>query len=335
MRTDLTAIKQNLDGVKPEEEFILRTPAQLVEEWSKSLEGDIERPLTTCIPKIDKLLRNRLRGTVGAYIGYGGTKKSLLATQACKTNVMKYHNNCTGIYSNMEMGTFQFMNRLIDMSLTVEDNLYNTSSYFERRYEELYKSNNKEAIKSFKRQLSDAFFSHYGNNLLVSNQTNMNVDKYHKLLRKVKENQVVDMLVIDGLSMMANIGTENETYTTHSKELKDLAKDHNIYIPLICHLSKGADKHTRDTMRYIRGSEKILDNVDMVFMMSLCVDTNMTVGKNIKYLRDKGWISFYDKRGTGETIDIIYNFDSATLSIEETNELPEYYEVKEDKKSLF
>ena len=148
-------------------------------------------------------------------------------------------------------------------------------------------------------------------------------EDFDKLLKKAKKaNGVVDMLVIDGLSMMAGVGGETESYTANSKELKDLAKHHNVYIPLICHLSKGADKHTRDIQKYIRGSEKILDNVDFVIQMSLIIDEFKSSKDNVEYERDRGFIKFFNKRGSGNTVNVIYNFDPTKLLISESGEDP-------------
>lgn len=323
---------------KDESKLELSTPSQLIEGWAKSVEGDLDRPLTTCLKSVDKDLRNKLRGTVAAYIGYGGTKKSLMALQGCRNNVLAYENNCTGIYSNMEMAIYQFMTRLIDMSFTVEDYVYNVSNYYEKIYETAYKSKDKEQMEQIKKALFDAFQRNYGNNLLINSRAGMTVDDFNKLLIKAKEiNGTVDMLVIDGLSMMSGAGTETESYSTNSKELKDLAKLHNVYIPLICHVSKGAELHTRDVSKFIRGSEKILDNVDFKLMFSLLIDETRSTAKNIIYRTDKGFIKFHNKRGSGNTLDLIYDFDPATLTIKETREPAINYEVEfsKEQKSFF
>lgn len=321
--------------LKPEgRELELKTPEELVQDWTKGIESDIDRPLTTCIEKFDKDLRMKLRGTVGAYIGYGGTKKSLLALQACKVNVQSHMNNCTGIYSNMEMAVFQFMSRLIDMSITIEDYNANSSWYFEKAYQDAFRDKDQAKMKQVRETLGAFFKTNYGNNLYINSQSGMRIEDFHQLVKRAKEkNKKVDMLVIDGLSMMAGTGNETESYTTNSKELKDLAKEHNIYIPLICHLSKGAEKHTREIQRFIRGSEKILDNVDFVIQMSLLLDQNQ--GSEIpEYLTDKGYIRFYNKRGSGNTINVIYDFDRTKLEIIETALDPKLYEM-DSKKSKF
>lgn len=311
----------------------LLSPSELIDTWADAIEQDTERPLTTCMPSIDKDIRNKLRGTVAAYIGYGGTKKSLLALQACKENVQSHMNNCTGIYANMEMAIYQFMNRLIDMSFSVEDCNYNASWYYENHYEKSFKLKDKDQMLAVRNILKDFFNNHYGKNLYINSKTGNTIDDFHRMILKAKEkNGKIDMLVIDGLSMMAGIGNETESYSTNSKELKDLAKLHNIYIPLICHLSKGAEKHTREVQRFIRGSEKILDNVDFVIQMSLIVDEINSIGNTNEYLTDKGYVRFYNKRGTGNTIDLIYNFNKTNLTINETPEDPRCYNSKDKSK---
>jgi replicative DNA helicase len=318
-----------------EKELDLFTPEELVKEWAKAVEGDLDRPLTTCIPSIDKDLRNKLRGTVGAYIGYGGSKKSLLALQACRTNVVTHKNNCTGIYANMEMAVFQMMSRLIDMSFEVEDYNWNVSHHYEKYYADAYRMKNKESMAEIINILSQNFKEMYGRNLYINSQSGMRVEDFDKLLKKAKKsNGVVDMLVIDGLSMMAGSGSETESYTTNSKELKDLAKHHKVYIPLICHLSKGADKHTRDIQKYIRGSEKILDNVDFVIQMSLIIDEFKSDKENIEYENDRGFIKFFNKRGSGNTINVIYNFDCNKLLITESSQDPKSLSDTKEKNSF-
>lgn len=314
-------------------ELELKTPEELVDSWAEVLESGVQRPLSTTISKFDDDIRNKLRGTIGAYIGYGGTKKSLLATQACRANVLQYKNNCTGIYSNMEMGVYQFLTRLIDMSFEKVEG-YRPSYYYERVYEANAKAKAIAENKKLVGIMKESLKKYFGRNLYINSQSNMNVDDFHSLVKKAKaQNGQVDILVIDGLSMMAGSGNETESYTTNSKELKDLAKLHNIYIPLICHLSKGAEKHTREVQRYIRGSEKILDNVDFVIQMSLCIDESRSTPEVTEYLSDKGYMRFFNKRGTGNTINVIYDFLKDSLCIKETSDDPILYEVKSKNKT--
>lgn len=330
---DLRKIQENINYSVPDFVPELKTAEDLVDDWMKSAEGDIENPLTTCMPTIDKILRRKLRGTVGAYLGKGGSKKSLLALQSCRQNVIKYQNNCTGIYSNMEMGIFQFVSRLMNMSVESPWDC-GSSEFYDYQFTQAFKERDKKRIEEIRSELKSKFKYLYGNNLLVNSRGSMTIEDYRKLIKRSKEiNGRVDQLAIDGLSMMGSLGTETETYTTHSKELKDLAKQENIYIILICHVTKGCDKHTRDLQPFIRGSEKILDNVDFVMSMSQIINESLSTEETIKYYRDKGWIQFYDKRGTGEIVDLIYDFDSKNLLLSESDQDPRLFEVKKKDKS--
>jgi hypothetical protein len=311
----------------------LKTPSELVDEWTQAIEGDINHPLTTCMPKFDTDLRNKLRGTVGAYIGYGGTRKSLFALQALRTNVISSGSNSVGLYSNMEMAVYQMMCRIIDMSYTDDDFAYNRSWIIEKDYQKAFKEKDEKQKLAIRSKVKAYFDQMYGSNLMINSKSSMRVEDYNSLILKAKSklsSGKIDMLVIDGLSMMSGAGTETETYTTNSKELKDLAKEHNIFIPLICHLSKGAEKTTRDTMRHIRGSEKILDNVDFVVMMSLLEDE----ANGGEYYRDKGYIRLFNKRGSGNTVNVIYDFDCKTLTMKESATDPKLFE-QEKRKNLF
>jgi replicative DNA helicase len=338
MRSSTSKILKSNRPEKPakvaEQETEFKSFEDLVDEYFDSLEGDIENPLTTTIPKFDKVLKNKLRGTVGAYIGKGGSKKSLLSLQACNVNVRKHQNNCTGIYSNMEMGTAQFVARSIDMTKPGYNT--NASEYIEFEYTEAYKKGDKDSMARLRTENKEFFRTYYGKNLVVYSKSNMSVDDYHRLITSVKnKNGRVDMMVVDGLSMMATKGNETDTYSANSKELKDLAKLHNIFIPLICHVTKAATKHTRDLQEFIRGSEKILDNVDFMIMTSLCIDEMRSTETATEYMSDKGYLRLYDKRGSGQTVNVIYDFNPLTLSMTQTDHDPKLFEVQKKKPNLF
>jgi hypothetical protein len=323
IETDIPEVRK-----KPGRILELKTPEELVDEWIESAKGDIDRPLTTCMPTIDRDLRHKLRGSVAAYIGKGGSKKSLLALQGCRRNVITYENNCTGIYSNMEMGIFQFVSRLINMTIDEPSGTWGAADAYDFEFTEHYKNRNNEGMEKIRKEIKDFFRERYGNNLLINSQGSMTIEDYAQLIKQAKETTGhIDELDIDGLSMMASAGNENDTFTIHTKELKDLAKQENIFIKIICHVTKACEKHARDLQPYVRGSEKILDNVDFVVMMSQIIDQQRSSPKNIKYMTDKGWIQFYNKRGTGNIIDLIYDFDPKTLLLTESIDLPSTYEV--------
>lgn len=285
-------------------------PYELAEELVDNILNDKANPLKFGISVLDDDIKT-LRGKLGAFIGYGGTKKSLIALNIINRHAME--NNGHSIYSTMEMSGTQLLERMIDYSFTPMsmDGGYTTlnASQF------IYKRLSPEIRGKVLEEVQSGLKSFYGDNILISQNSRMTVDDYDALIRKAKnEFERIDMLVVDGLSMMGGNGTETETYTTNSGELKDLAKEHNIFIPLICHLSKGADLDTRDTRRYIRGSEKIIDNVDFVVMMSL-IKNDLGEG----FRDDIGYIRLFNKRGSGKTTNTIYEFDKHRLMLNETD----------------
>lgn len=318
MRFDIDEIKARIN----EKEIKFSYPYELVDEWKQYI-SDENKGLTTGFDVFDRDLRNTLRGKVGAYIGYGGTKKSLLALMSMHKSV-KMH-KAKGIYSTMEMPAVQILERMIDMAFDAETD---NASW---RFEQLYKQK-KEVIKELQTGLKDF----YGTDFAITSKSRCTPDDYRKMIEKYKEEHGnLDVLVVDGLSMMGGDGSETESYTTNSGHLKDLANEYNVFIALICHLSKGADLHTRDTRRFVRGSEKILDNVDFIVMLSLVIDPLRTVGRTFEYRKDIGYARMYNKRGSGNTINLIYEFDQLKLLMRETTMEPSDYELDSKDKAVF
>lgn len=144
----------------------------------------------------------------------------------------------------------------------------------------------------------------------------MTCKEYSTLIDRVKsEIGVVDILIVDGLSMMGGNGTETELVNTHTKELKALAVKYNILVIAIVHVTKEADQTTRDYTKYLRGSGKIYDNLDVIINMSLFRDTY-----NDEFIKDRGFAKLINKRGTGNHVNIVYAFDGKRLTITETGE---------------
>ena len=173
----------------------------------------------------------------------------------CFYNIMK---GVRTLYSNMEMGTAQLTSRFIDITMDgYEDEL--ASDYAQIRFN---KGENINGLLDFmKKTMSDK--------LLVCENSNMTSARYDKLLQRIKEQSGdVDVLIVDGMSMMGGSGTETEKASQHSKELKELAKKWNILVLAIVHASKGEDLTTRDLTRKARASEKIADNADWLMTMS-------------------------------------------------------------------
>lgn len=302
-----------LDKLKEKLERKHKKPSELVSLWAERVRKSIERPLTTGFSKIDENLDLVLRGEVCAVIGYAGTKKSLWTLNQANQNAIKYKTRT--IYSTMEMSPTRLLDRIIDYAYvdenpSVEENIH-------KLYRQAIKNGN---IEQVVKELQEILERYYGDRLIIDWQSSMNYEKYCKLIEDVK-NQYgeVDCLVVDGLSMMESIGTETESYSAHTKELKRLANDLDIFVPIICHCSKGGNPDDRDIKKYVRGSEKIIDNVDFYMMFSKCFE-------NGDESKDYGWIRFVNKRGTGDTIDQLFKFNRPKLCLEDCDLDPMLFE---------
>jgi len=223
-----------IKNIEPEEEDLqIKNLSSYKEEWINSIKPEHNK-ISLYFPKWDKILRGKLRQKLIVMFGYSGTKKSILAKLISKYNADIYNN--TVLYSSMEMGAVDVINRIMDMSISDCD--YNASYYLERL--------NRDKPDFVSKQY-DEFSKMYGDKLLITEKSSMDCSLYDKCLTKCKQNgNKVDILIVDGLSMMGGNGTENELYSKHSKELKDLSKKWNILILLIAHVSKGGDRMDKD-----------------------------------------------------------------------------------------
>jgi hypothetical protein len=212
------------------------------------------------------------------------------------------------------MSVPQLMDRIIDHEVKDPDGKRNANQILS----EMYKKDVNDGRKFLVGELSKML----GNKLQITQNSRMTYEGYKKAIKIVRETAGDPwVLVVDGLSMMGGKGTETEVYSRNSAELKELAKEEDIFVLLICHVSKGAEKWTRDLSRWIRGSEKILDNCDFYYTMSQINDAD-----NPEFYRnDKGFISFHDKRGSGQTVEVVYNFDPQRLRLSDSFEDPSIY----------
>lgn len=290
-----------------------KTPEQLVEQWAARVQKSIERPLTTGFKAFDKDLDLVLRGEVCAVIGYAGTKKSLWTLNQANRNASQFKTRT--VYSTMEMSPTRLLDRVIDYAHVEahpkeEQNIH-------KLFRQAIKNGNIENVVA---DLQSLLKKYYGDRLIIDWQPAMTKDKYEILIDDVERKYgTVDSLVVDGLSMMESIGTETEAYSQHTKELKMLANAKDIFIPVICHCSKGGQPDERDIQRFVRGSEKITDNVDFYMMFSKILDHEGEINK------DYGWIRFVNKRGTGNVIDQIYKFNQPKLCLEDTDIDPRHF----------
>lgn len=263
-------------------------------------------------PIFDHEMRGKLRGKLGVIIHYGGTKKSLFAQNIAHYNIVE--NNHRVIYSSMEMGVADLVNRFTDIQVVVE-NQHKNASYF---LEEVNRTDPAYVKSTFYDIIAPA----YGDRLMISQNSGLTCNEYTELLERVNTNiGPVDILIVDGLSMMGGNGSELELANMHTRGLKEIAKDKNILTLCIVHASRGGTKHDRDVSKHARGSEKIIDNCDFYVCPSL-------IEGDDEYRKDVGYLRLVNKRGSGNTINTIYDFDPRRLLMTQSTITPHEVDLK-------
>ena len=90
---------------------------------------------------------------------------------------------------------------------------------------------------------------------------------------------------------------------------------------LICHVSKGGKKTDKDLSSLVRSSEKIIDNCDFYITSSLFESDN----PDEEFNQINGNLRLVNKRGTGNTIDVFYDFDRLRLLMNDTDFEPSQF----------
>ena len=256
------------------------------------------------------------QGNVYPIIGKGGTKKSLIAQEFCVYNATERDNLC--IYFNMEMSTLEIYRRLY-------------KRLFSRDFIDMIKFGalNEEDLESINMKIQDKL----NNNLYIVDNYDLEIKDFVTVVRELEENsgKKVRLAVVDSMNMMRTLGN-NEVFTAfeNSKRLKELAKEANIAIMAVNHVTKGCPLHLRDTSLYVRGGEKILDNADAYFSVSLTIDKKSSnfdsLENDIIYHPNKVYLRLKNKRMTGNVINKILELEE-NLAFSPLDEDPKKYEI--------
>lgn len=264
--------------------------------------------LTCLFREIDEDNEFNYEGKLACLIGKGGSRKSYGALNIIANNIQSY--NARVAYSSMEMGKVELVNRILDIVCEPQEKLSPSVTL-----KQLVRQD-KEGIRL---AMKDTM-AHIDSHLVLSNQSFMTAEDYEKWVQRTIEiHGDIKILVVDGLSAMGGKGTETEVYSRNTLALKEIAKKYNLFVILICHVTKEAKAYERDPKDKVRGSEKILDNADFFISFSQLIDEFTSTPDNLKYSRSCGFAKYYNKRGTGLTLDKVFFMDSLTKKIEETN----------------
>lgn len=277
------------------------------DEWVEYYTKEAKK-LSCIFREIDEDQEYNYEGKLCCLIGKGGSRKSFFAQNILGVNVLNH--DALSIYSSMEMGKVEVVNRLLDIMLDpIDDNISSSESL---------KGMVRQDKEGTRKGVKDTF-AHIDEHLILNNQAFMTAEEYDKMIEKsIQVHGGIRMLVVDGLSAMGGKGTETEVYSKNTLALKEIAKKYNVFVVLICHTTKEAKPYIRDPAPFVRGSEKILDNCDFTIGFSQLIDKYSSTPDNLTYSRTYGHIKYWNKRGTGLTINKIYFFESQTKKFKET-----------------
>lgn len=262
--------------------------------------------LTLGFKIFDEEMKGKLRGKVIDVIGYGGSKKSLYCQWVGYMNILSRQRV---LYSSMEMGIPNLMERAINMS--IEPETYNAA--FEL---EMIDRKDRNAVIQF---LDKKVASTFDDLFLMCDSSAMTVDRYDQWIKETIDRRgQVDMLIVDGLGMMGGKDKEVERYSEATRELNDLSKKYNICILLICHISKGEQRTAKDMSKAVRGSEKIIDNCDLYISMAQHLQEG--IDGTPEFNNPFGNARLVNKRGSGKVIDQFFELDQKRLIFNESNE---------------
>jgi len=256
-------------------------------------------------------------GNVYPIIGKGGTKKSLVCQEICIHNALNEGNLC--VYFNMEMSILEIYRRLY-------------KRLFGKDFIDLIKYGvlKKEDLDNVNMEIQDKL----NNNFYIVDNTDLEIQDFISVIRDVEENQgkKVKLVILDSMNMMKTLGS-NEVFTAfeNSKKLKELAKATNVAVMNINHVTKGCPLHLRDTSLYVRGGEKILDNADAYFSVSLTVDMDNSdfnsLEDDIVYHANKVYIRLKNKRMSGNVLNKVMELQD-DLSFDILDNHPSEFEIK-------
>lgn len=293
------------------------TVADMVPDYLEYLSPSSQK-LSLLFESFSEDTKFKLRGKFVGIFGKDGTKKSLFCQNLVYKNMAQH--GARSVVSNMEMGKNPLMSRIVDRTLRK----YKIRPSYDMERDII------DGREETARKKLDLIAKHYKDKLVVSNESAMTADDYRKLIKDT-ENKFgkVDILVVDGFSMMGGGSSDRfHNQEVNSRELKEIAKDLDVAVFGIFHANAQCKKWYRRADRYVRGSDKQLDNVDITVSLSLLIDAEKTESEtDVYYREDIGYATMYNKRGSGNVIRRIFDFNSSRLSMGESDAEPSDFEV--------
>lgn len=274
-----------------------------------------ENGVKTFYPWIDNATQGGLKlGNFYGLIGVGGTFKSIDAEYMMYRNAI---NDVPSLYLNGEMSSYQFYERMISMALKID--LYQALAQ-----KKIRKDNVDELIA----QVNEVTKG----NIFVVNGSGFNAENIIASVDNIeaKTGKRIKLIVVDGVTQMEDTKNDEIRSTIYNSHVcKEVAKQANVAIIGLLHVSGEITKHTRDTGERVRGGRKVLANMDGYFCTSLLIDTDLEdyLENEVQYREGMFYLRFVDKRSKGGTINVIIKVNEH-IQLEQLEESVHNYEVK-------
>lgn len=262
---------------------------------------------------IDKEENYDYEGKVIHIIGTGGIGKSLVLKQICTHSALSAE-RC--VYSTMEDTALRLFERVIrmhtDPHYKVDPETGEVIDYLSavKRLQYLARTEG----KTLKEALSRLLQREYGDYFLIDERVGMDKPAYvatiEWLLNKYGQ---LHKLCIDGLSTMGGGGNEIDRAISNSFDVKELANEYKLCIPLLVHTPGGVDPEARDLWNHERGGPKIKDNADLFVALSAVKDPLADAPGKEQYYQDKIIMKYWGKRTSGARKQRLLELDAEKL----------------------
>lgn len=265
---------------------------------------------------IDKAENYDYEGKVVQIIGTGGIGKSLLLKQICIHSAIN-EERCA--YSTMEDTALRLFERVIrlhyDSSYKLDPESGEVIDYVSaiKRLHYLARAEGKTLTEAMSRLLKNQ----YGDYFLIDERVGMDRLAYQDTIEYLL-NTYGDLskMCIDGLSTMGGSGTEIDMAIRNSFDVKELANEYKLCIPLLVHTPGNVDPEARELWNHTRGGPKIKDNGDLFIALSAIKNPNASGPGKDQYFPDKIAINYWGKRTSGQRLEKVLELDTERLSWE-------------------
>lgn len=247
-----------------------------------------ESTMTTTFPAFDEVMGGGPKeGDFYGLIGREETYKSILSQWIAIENAKA---GVPVMYFNGEMSKKQFFQRSlnkefgVNMDLMIANKQHAKLRDYLAELEDLYKG-----------CLTVVNGTGWGKNGILDAVKNES-DKLGKAVR---------MIILDGVTQMDDIKNDEIKSTIHNTLLaKEIAKEADVAVIGLMHLSGNISKHYRNTVDNVRGSKKTIANMDGYFCTSLLIDpvTLDQMNDDIIYRPSMFYLRYKDKRGSGDMV---------------------------------